>query len=62
MAELDIRAVTGGPLDVNTYVVGCEGSDSCVLIDPGAEEARVAEAVGKRTPYSHRLPGKGFPQ
>ena len=48
MAELDIRAVTGGPLDVNTYVVGCEGSDSCVLIDPGAEEARVAEAVGKR--------------
>ena len=48
MAELDIRAVTGGPLDVNTYVVGCEGGDSCVLIDPGAEEERVAEAVGKR--------------
>ena len=48
MAELDIRTVTGGPLDVNTYVVGSEGGESCVLIDPGAEEARVAEAVGKR--------------
>lgn len=48
MAELDIRTVTGGPLDVNTYVVGREGGGSCVLIDPGAEEARVAEAVGAR--------------
>lgn len=48
MAELDIRTVVGGPLDVNTYVVGCDGGDSCVLIDPGAEEPHVAEAVGKR--------------
>lgn len=48
MAELDIRTVTGGPLDVNTYVVGPEGGDSCVIIDPGAEPERVAEAVGNR--------------
>ena len=48
MGELDIRTVVGGPLDVNTYVVGCDGGDSCVLIDPGAEEEHVAEAVGKR--------------
>lgn len=48
MAELDIRTVTGGPLDVNTYVVGCEAGKSCVLIDPGAEEDRVAEAVAGR--------------
>ena len=46
--ELDIRTVTGGPLNVNTYVVGVEGGAHCVLIDPGAEEARVAEAVGGR--------------
>ncbi|MED9820617.1 MAG: MBL fold metallo-hydrolase [Christensenellales bacterium] len=48
MAELDIQTVTGGPLDVNTYVVGCADADCCVLIDPGAEEERVAEAVGQR--------------
>lgn len=48
MAELDIRTVTGGPLDVNTYVVSRAGGENCVLIDPGAEEAQVAEAVGER--------------
>ena len=37
--ELDIKTVTGGPLDVNTYVVGADGSNQCVLIDPGAEYA-----------------------
>ena len=35
--ELDIKTVTGGPLDVNIYVVGVSGSNQCVLIDPGAE-------------------------
>ena len=48
MAELDIRTVTGGPLKVNTYVVGVPGGDGCLLIDPGAEEARVREAVAGR--------------
>ncbi len=48
MAELEIKTVTGGPLDVNTYVVGTEGEGSCVLIDPGAEPERVAQAVGSR--------------
>ncbi|MGN1370461.1 MAG: MBL fold metallo-hydrolase [Aristaeellaceae bacterium] len=48
MAELDIRTVTSGLMDVNTYVVGCTGGDHCVLIDPGAEEEFVAQAVGER--------------
>ena len=48
MAELDIKTVTGGPLDVNTYVVGIEGGESCVLIDPGAEVLRVEEAAAGR--------------
>lgn len=48
MAELDIRTVVGGPLEVNTYVVGAESGDACLLIDPGAEEAPVAEAVAGR--------------
>ena len=46
--ELDIKTVTGGPLDVNTYVVGADGSNQCVLIDPGAEYAAVCGAVCSR--------------
>lgn len=45
---LDIRTVVGGPLEVNTYVVGLEGADSCVVIDPGAQDILVAEAAGDR--------------
>ena len=48
MADMDIRVVTGGPIDVNTYVVGAKGGDSCILIDPGAEPERVSEAVDGR--------------
>ena len=43
--ELDIRTVTGGPLDVNTYVVGVEGARECLIIDPGAEYATVEGAA-----------------
>ena len=42
---LDIKTVTGGPLDVNTYVVALDGPAECVLIDPGAEYAVVNGAV-----------------
>ena len=45
---IEILTVTGGPLDVNTYVVGISGGDSCVVVDPGAEPHRVAEAVHGR--------------
>ena len=47
--RLDIRTVVGGPVDVNTYVVGLADADTCVVIDPGAEVPRVAEAVGRRS-------------
>ena len=46
---LDIKTVAGGPLDVNTYVVGNEGSESCLLIDPGAEVEKVSQAVAGST-------------
>jgi len=46
---LDIRTVVGGPLEVNTYVVGFEGNDHCVVIDPGAQDILVSDAVGQRT-------------
>lgn len=47
--RLDIRTVVGGPVDVNTYVVGLAGADTCIVIDPGAEVPHVAEAVGGRS-------------
>ena len=46
--EMDLKTVSGGPLDVNTYVAGAKDSGECVLIDPGAEENAVARAVGER--------------
>ena len=46
--RLDIKTVVGGPIDVHTYVVSAEGADRCFVIDPGAEEERVAQAVGSR--------------
>lgn len=46
--QLSVHTVTGGPLDVNTYVVGAEGGSSCIVIDPGAEFQRVKAAVGDR--------------
>lgn len=49
MDNLDIRTVTGGPLEVNTYVVGPGGGEECLLIDPGAEFASVEGAVCGRT-------------
>lgn len=48
MQMLDIKIVPGGPLDVNTYVVGAEGGESCLVIDPGAEAEKVQMAVGER--------------
>ena len=45
---LDIRTVVGGPLEVNTYIVGLEHADSCVVIDPGAQDILVEEVVGER--------------
>ena len=48
MADLTIRTVTGGPIEVNTYVVSCPGRDDCVLIDPGAEVADIEKAVDEK--------------
>lgn len=48
MAELSIQVAVGGPVDVNTYIVGPKGGAQCVLIDPGAEEAKIAAAIGSR--------------
>jgi len=49
MQALDVKIVPGGPLDVNTYVVGAQGGESCLVIDPGAEVQKIEAAVGERT-------------
>ena len=46
--SLDIRTVVGGLIDVNTYVIGIRDGDACIVIDPGAEAQRVAQAVSGR--------------
>ena len=46
--RLDVKTVSGGPLDVNTYVIGREGGESCLLIDPGVPVERVQTAVAGR--------------
>ena len=48
MDTVRIDCVTGGPLDVNTYVVGQEGSGVCFLIDPGADPESIRAAIGLR--------------
>ena len=45
---LDVKAVSGGPLDVNTYVIRQEGGEGCLLIDPGVPVHLVEKAVAGR--------------
>ena len=45
---MEYAAVSGGPLEVNTYVVYRPEEPECLLIDPGAEPEQVRRAVGSR--------------
>ena len=47
-SNMDIKIVVGGPIDVNTYVVGAKDAQECLVIDPGAQTNKVAAAVGNR--------------
>ena len=46
MEELHVHPVTGGPLDVNTYVVWMDGQEDCAVIDPGADVQDILAACG----------------
>mgnify|MGYP006289202349 CR=1 FL=1 len=37
-----------GPMDVFTYVVGCEETRHGAVIDPGAEDERILEAIAEK--------------
>lgn len=45
---ITVERVTGGPLNVNTYILGREDKNECLLVDPGAEYVRVKRVVGDR--------------
>ncbi len=37
-----------GPLETNCYLVYCEESKECVIIDPGAEPEKIFRAIAER--------------
>ncbi|MBI9076538.1 MAG: MBL fold metallo-hydrolase [Desulfatibacillum sp.] len=43
--KLDIKALAVGPYQANCYLVTCLETNEAVIIDPGAEEARIAALV-----------------
>lgn len=44
-----IKTLTVGNLGTQCYIVSADGADECLVIDPGAEPARIREAAaGKR--------------
>src|ERR1700741_3317188 len=42
---MDVRMFTVGPLQENCYLVRREGSDRCLLIDPGDEADKLQRAM-----------------
>jgi glyoxylase-like metal-dependent hydrolase (beta-lactamase superfamily II) len=48
---IDVEMLTVGPLAENTFILRREGSDACLVIDPGDESERIlatAETMGAR--------------
>ena len=43
--DLFIKTITVGPLSVNCYILGCNKSKRCAIIDPGAEKTKIIEGV-----------------
>ena len=40
-----VRVVIVGPLQENTYIVACEETNECVIIDPGAESNKIIDEI-----------------
>ena len=46
---MQIREITVGPVQTSCYILSKEGSQECVVIDPGDEAARILKAAaGKK--------------
>ena len=44
-----IDEITVGPVETRCYILSREDGDRCIVIDPGAEAARVRKAAGGKT-------------
>lgn len=45
---MEITVLTVGPVYTNCYIVKKEGSQSCLVVDPGDEAGKIAEYMRKR--------------
>lgn len=45
---MELCTLTVGPLGTQCYILSAESSDTCVVIDPGAEPERILKAAGDR--------------
>lgn len=52
MAQMELRVQPVGPWPMNSYVLICPETGESVLIDPGAEPQKLAEALGESTPVA----------
>ncbi len=46
--EIEVTVLTVGPIQTNCYIVNKKGESSCVVIDPGAEEEKIAAYIQKK--------------
>ena len=45
---IQIRSVCCGTIQENAWIVGLEGRDDCVVVDPGDEYSKLAKAIGDK--------------
>ena len=45
--KLIIQSIVTGPFQENTYIVGDQLSNQCVLIDPGDEDQKIIQVLEK---------------
>lgn len=45
---MEITILTVGPVCTNCYIINCEGSTSCLVVDPGEDGEKIASWIQKR--------------
>ena len=45
---MQIQTLSVGPIGTLCYLISAEGAETCAVIDPGAEAARIRKAAGGR--------------
>ena len=55
---MQIQTLSVGPIGTLCYLISAEGAETCAVIDPGAEAARIRKAAGGRRIEAILLPTK----